>query len=111
MTNSQYSFIKERHFDNRSKHFLINFLPLDYVLLLSTLSLPKCLIEFCNMALTFECVDEILCCDHSNESSLPVLLHSAILHKESCKLGRNLPLATFGSERVKRKLSLVSLGT
>ena len=44
------------------------------------------------MTLTFVSVDEILCCDHSSESSLPVLSHSAI---------RNLPLATFGSEMVK----------
>ena len=29
------------------------------------------------MALTFESVDEILSCDHSNESSLPVLTHGA----------------------------------
>ena len=34
--------------------------------------------EFCNMTLTFESVDEILWCDHSNEISLPVLSHSAI---------------------------------
>ena len=37
------------------------------------------------MTLTFESVDEILRCDHSNESSLPALSHSAIcfskLHK------------------------------
>ena len=30
------------------------------------------------MTLTFESVDEILWCDHSNESSLPVLTHSSI---------------------------------
>ena len=30
------------------------------------------------MTLTFESVDEILQCDHSNESSLPVLTHSSI---------------------------------
>jgi len=43
-----------------------------------TLSLPECLIEFCEVTLTFESVDEILLCDHSNESSLPVLSHGAI---------------------------------
>ena len=32
-----------------------------------TLSLPECLIEFCEVTLTFESVDEILWCDHSNE--------------------------------------------
>ena len=34
--------------------------------------------EFCKVTLTFKSVDEILCCDHSNESSLPVLSHGAI---------------------------------
>ena len=42
------------------------------------LSLPECLMEFCKMTLTFESMDEILWCDHSNESSLPVLSHDAI---------------------------------
>ena len=32
------------------------------------------------MTLTFEYVDKILCCDHSNESSLPVLTHGAIIY-------------------------------
>ena len=45
---------------------------------LLTLSLPECLIEFCKVTLTFESVDEILWCDHSNESSLPVLSQDAI---------------------------------
>ena len=53
---------------------------------------------FCEVTLTFESADEILRCDHSNESSLPVLSHGAI--SEMWKFGRNLPLATFGSERV-----------
>ena len=43
-----------------------------------TLSLPECLMEFCKVTLTFESVDNILWCDHSNESSLPVLTHGAI---------------------------------
>ena len=43
-----------------------------------TLSLPECLIEFCKVTLTFESVNEILWCDHSNESSLPVLSHDTI---------------------------------
>ena len=46
-----------------------------------TLSLPECLMEFCKVALTFESVDEILRCDHSNESSLPVLSHSCCFSK------------------------------
>ena len=73
-----------------------------------TLSLPECLMEFCKVTLTFESVDEILWCDHPNESSLPVLTHGAIcfskfLQNEIWKSGRNLPLARFGSERVKSK--------
>ena len=43
-----------------------------------TLSLPECLIEFCKVTLTFESVDGILWCDHSNESSRPVLSHDTI---------------------------------
>ena len=54
------------------------------------------------VTLTFESVDEILRCDHSNESSLPVLSHNAIcfskFHKVKCG---NLLLVKFGSERVK----------
>ena len=42
------------------------------------LSLPEYLMEFCKVALTFESADEFLWCDHSNESSLPVLTHGAI---------------------------------
>ena len=40
-----------------------------------TLSLPECLMEFCDVTLTFESVYENLLCDHSNESSQPVLSH------------------------------------
>ena len=36
--------------------------------LLLTLSLPECLMEFCKVTITFESVNEILWCDHSNES-------------------------------------------
>ena len=35
--------------------------------------------EFCEVTLTFESMDEILRCDHSNERSLPVLSHGAHL--------------------------------
>ena len=102
-------------------------------------SLPECLMEFCKVKLTLESVDEILWCDHSNESYWAVLscgtvyyavqgssnfwvcgwnpmmwpfkwklsactftwcyLFFKILYK-IWKFGRNLPLATFGSERV-----------
>ena len=34
--------------------------------------------ETCSVVLTFESVDEILWCDHSNETSSAVLLHGAI---------------------------------
>ena len=59
------------------------------------------------MTLTFESADQILCSDHSNESSLIVLTHGAIcfskFHKnDTSKFGRNFLLAKFGSERVHR---------
>ena len=69
-----------------------------------TLSLPERLMEFCKVALTFESVDQSLWCDHSNESSLPVRIHGDICLSKFYKIwkfGRNLPLDTFGSERVK----------
>ena len=34
--------------------------------------------ETCYVVVTFESVDEILWCDHSNETSLAVLLYGAI---------------------------------
>ena len=34
--------------------------------------------DTCSVVLTFESVDEILWCDHSNETSLAVLLHGTI---------------------------------
>ena len=34
--------------------------------------------ETCNVVLTFGSVDEILWCDHPNETSLAVLLHGTI---------------------------------
>ena len=38
------------------------------------------------MTVTFESVDEILRCDHSNESSLPALSHSAICFSKLYKM-------------------------
>ena len=38
------------------------------------------------MTLTFESVDEILWCDHSNESALPVLSHCAICFSKCYKM-------------------------
>ena len=82
---------------------------------LLTPSLPEYLMEFCKATLTFESADEILCCDHSNESSLPVLSHDAIClskfkKKEMWKFGRNLPSATFGRERIKEHYQSCQLG-
>ena len=59
------------------------------------------------MVLTFESVDEILWCDHSNETSLPVFSDMVLfVFQHSTKRNlknfvRNLTLATFGSKRVK----------
>ena len=36
--------------------------------------------ETCNVVLTFESVDEILWCDHSNETSLAVPPHGTYLY-------------------------------
>ena len=74
-----------------------------------TLSLPECLMEFCNVTLTFESADKILWCDHSDETSLPVLTHGAICfsQNEIWKFGRSLLLAKLGSERVKKLVCLL----
>ena len=53
---------------------------------LLTPSLPEYLMEFCKVTLTFESVDEILRCDHSNESSLLVLSHDAICLSKFLKM-------------------------
>ena len=42
------------------------------------LSLPESIMETCSVVLSFEFVNEILWCDHSNETSLAVLLHGTI---------------------------------
>ena len=67
-----------------------------------TLSLPECLMEFCKV--TFQSADEILWCDHSNESSLPVLAHDAICFSKfhKVKFG-NLLSVKFGSEKVNKE--------
>ena len=51
-----------------------------------TLSLPECLMEFCKVTLTFGSVDEILWCDHSNQSSLPLRSHDAICFSQFWKM-------------------------
>ena len=55
--------------------WLSNLWTKSYDVFLLTLSLPECLIDFCEVTLTFEFVDVFLWCDHSNESSLPELWH------------------------------------
>ena len=39
---------------------------------------PDSVMETCGVVLTFESVDEILWCDHSNETSSAVLLHGNV---------------------------------
>ena len=41
-------------------------------------SLPESVMETCSVFPIFESVDEILWCDHSNETSSAVLLHGTI---------------------------------
>ena len=43
-----------------------------------THSLSESVMETCSVVLTFESVDEILWCDHSNETSSAGLLHGTI---------------------------------
>ena len=43
-----------------------------------SLSLLELIMKTSNVFLTFESVDEILWCDHSNETSSAVLLHGTI---------------------------------
>ena len=64
------------------------------------------------MILTTESVDEILWCDHSNETSPAVLSHGAnlylsFLQNEIRDLSWILILGTLGSERVKLRPSFV----
>ena len=42
--------------------------------------------KFCMVTLTFESVDKILRCDHSNESSLPVLTHGVLCFSKFYKM-------------------------
>ena len=42
------------------------------------ISMHESVIETCSAVLTFGSVNEILWCDHSNETSLAVLLHGTI---------------------------------
>ena len=53
----------------------------------------------CNVVLTFESVDEILLCDHSNETSSAVLLHGTICFSifYKIKFGIFLEILIFGT--------------
>ena len=51
-----------------------------------TLSLSDSIMETCSVVLTFRSVDEILWCDHLNETSLAVLLHGTICFSLSYKM-------------------------
>ena len=54
--------------------------------------------ETCSVALTFESVDEILWCDHSNETSSAVLLHGAICFSISSMIKRVLGQPNFSPQ-------------
>ena len=67
-----------------------------------TLPLPDSIMETCSVVLTFKSVDEILWCDHSNETSTAVLLHGTIffsifLQHEIWDLSSILIFGTFRS--------------
>ena len=84
-----------------------------------TLSVSESVTETCSVVLTFESVDEILWCDHSNETSLAVLLHGSICFSIFYKmkfvifvisgtlasLKVNLLLSPFASRALKKMLS------
>ena len=48
------------------EHFFAVVLFVFYIRQILTISLPKSIMETCSVVLTFESVDEILWCDHSN---------------------------------------------
>ena len=50
-----------------------------------TLSLPESIMVTCKVVLTFEAADEILGCDHSNETSSAVLSFGTICLSIFCK--------------------------
>ena len=65
------------------------------------------MIETCSVVLTFESVDEIPWCDHSNETSSAVLLHGTICFSVFYKIGIFLEiccLALLGIKRVEAVL-------
>ena len=72
-----------------------------------TLSLPEWMLEFLKVVLTFESVDKILWCDHSNETPSACTFKWPYLFSKffKTKFGNFcsiLPLSTLGTERVKK---------
>ena len=63
--------------------------------------------EFCKASLTFESADEILSCDHSNESSLSVLSYGAICLS---KLGNLVEICLWPHLAVKGLINHFSYG-
>jgi len=81
-------------------------------LLILTFSLPESVMDTIKLVLTFESVDEILWCDHSNETSLAVVSHGTIYIKVFYKMVKFLDLScivtlgTLGSKSVKVLFSM-----
>ena len=55
--------------------------------------------ETCSVVLSFESVDEMLWCDHANETSSAVLLHGTNCFSIFSKM-KFMVFGTFGSERL-----------
>ena len=58
----------------------------DQNMFILTLSHPESIMETCYVVLTFESVDEIQWCDHSNETSSAVLLNGSNCFTASYKM-------------------------
>ena len=71
-----------------------------------TLSLLKSIMETCSVVRTFESVDEILWCDHSNETSSLVLLYGSI-QNEIWDISLVLTFYTLGSAPLRHYVKLV----
>ena len=65
---------------------------------------PRLMMELCNSVLTFESVDKILQCDHSNETALAVLSRCCYFFSiYNMKFG-NFECSHFWSESMLQKL-------
>ena len=78
----------------------------DKFCILLTLSLPECLMEFCKVILTFVCGRNPMMWPFKWKLSACTFtwcyLFLRMLENEIWEFGRNLPLATFGIERVNK---------